>query len=358
MGNFRSFGTSKREPAYPMAPVVDPAGWTPETLPPLESWSYRLSDRDCAEIVEATEDALRRGIPPEAVCTSNFRLGGFGEVLRDVRRELVDGRGMVMLRGFPVDRLDRLGQAVAYLGIGDHLGRRTSQNAKGHLIAHVKDTGANYADLNVRSYQTNAGLVLHSDACTHVGLLCLRTAKSGGQSMVASSVTVYNRMLERRPDLVEELAKDFYRSKAGEVNPGEQPFYKLPIFTFYKGYFSAVGAGAFIDKAQALPGVPPLTPIQKEAIRLYRETAVECSIDIPFAPGDIQFLNNCVTLHARRSYEDWPDPARKRHLLRLWLSDPDARPLPPEQFQGYVGSGVLLDGVTPNVSLDVAEYAE
>ncbi len=341
-----------------MAPVVDPAGWDPATLPALENWSYRLTDDDCAEVVAATEDILRRGIAPEAVCQANFRLGHFGDVLRDVRRELIDGRGMVMLRGFPIDRLDRLGQAVAYMGMGDYLGRATSQNAAGHLIGHVKDTGANYADANVRSYQTRAGLVLHSDSCTYVGLLCLHTAKSGGESMVASSVTVHNRMLERWPGLVEELTKDFYRSRVGEINPGEEPFYKLPIFTFYEGYFSAIGAGAFIDKAQALPGVPPLTAVQKEAIRLYRETALEFSVDIPFLPGDVQFLNNCVTLHARRSYDDWPEPERKRHLLRLWLSDPEARPLPPDQMQGYVGSGVLLQGVTPNVSLDIAKYDE
>jgi hypothetical protein len=191
-----------------------------------------------------------------------------------------------------------------------------------------------------------------------VGLLCLHTARSGGQSMVASSVTVHNRMLERWPDLVEVLAQPFYRSRAGDVNPGEDPFYKLPIFTFHDGYFSAVGAGAFIDKAQKLPGVPALTDAQREAVRLYRETAAECAVDIPFVPGDVQFLNNCVALHSRRAYEDWPESDRKRHLLRLWLADPSARPIPPDQMQGYVGSGVLLKGVRPGITLDVAAVDE
>jgi hypothetical protein len=358
MSNFLTFDVAKREPAVPMRPVIDPAGWDPKSLPPLEAWSYRLTDGDRAEVIQATEDVLRNGIAPELVSEANFRLDHFGEVLRDVRRELKDGRGMVMLRGFPVEHMNRLGQAIAYMGIGGYLGKATSQNAEGHLIGHVKDTGADFADAKVRSYQTRAGLTLHSDSCTYVGLLCLHTAKSGGESLVASSVTVYNRLLERRPDLVEELTKDFYRSKIGEVNPGEDPFYKLPIFTFHEGYFSAVGAGSFIDKGQALPGVPKLTPIQKEAVQLYRDTARALSVQIPFEPGDIQFLNNCVALHSRNSYEDWPEAERKRHLFRLWLSDPQARPLPAEQFQGYAGSGVLLAGVTPNVSLDVAKYDE
>ena len=39
-----------------------------------------------------------------------------------------------------------------------------------------------------------------------------------------------------------------------------------------------------------------------------------------FQPGDIQWLNNSVILHAREAYDDDPDPARRRHLLRLWLA--------------------------------------
>ena len=75
-----------------------------------------------------------------------------------------------------------------------------------------------------------------------------------------------------------------------------------PIFSFIDGYFSATGAGAAIDKARQLPGVPPFTPAQSEAVELYRKTVDECAIDIDFEPGDIQFLNNFVTLHTRREY--------------------------------------------------------
>jgi hypothetical protein len=38
-----------------------------------------------------------------------------------------------------------------------------------------------------------------------------------------------------------------------------------------------------------------------------------------FQPGDIQWLKNSVVLHKRTEYVDWPEPERKRHLLRLWL---------------------------------------
>ena len=110
-----------------------------------------------------------------------------------------------------------------------------------------------------------------------------------------------------------------------------------------------------VDKAHKLPGVPKFTDAQKEAIATYRATVEECALDIDFQPGDIQFLNNFVTLHTRREYEDWPEPARKRHLLRLWLSDPPSRPIPKEQREGRAGRGVQLTGVKLVAPLDVEE---
>ena len=138
------------------------------------------------------------------------------------------------------------------------MGETMSQNRQGHILGHVKDLGGDYADPNTRGYMTRAEMLFHADACDYVGLLCLHGAKSGGESRVASSVTVYNRILERRPDLAKVLCEDFYRSHTGEVNPGEKPYFTQPIFSFIDGYFSATGAGAAIDKAQKLPGVPPL----------------------------------------------------------------------------------------------------
>ena len=228
-----------------------------------------------------------------------------------------------------------------------------SQNKFGHILGHVKDLGGNYSDPNTRGYLTNAEMRFHADGCDYVGLLCLKTAKAGGESRVASSVTVYNRMLKVRPDLVEALTGDFYRSRTGEVNPGEAPYFKQPIFSFTDGFFSATGAGAAIDKAQGLPGVPPYSALQKEAVDLYRDTVEECAVDIGFEPGDVQFLNNFVTLHTRREYQDWPDEARKRHLLRLWLSDPNGRKIPREQREGRSGRGVLMQGVSFVAPLDV-----
>ena len=358
MPDFRTFQNAKRQPAQPMHPVIDPAGWAPHSLGDVENWSYHITESDADALVDAANQLRENGFTPEEVNKQNFLLkGSFRDVMNDVRQELRNGRGLVMLRNFPIDRLDREGIAIAYLGIGTFLGQQMSQNMKGHLLGHVKDLGGDYADPTTRGYLTKQEMRCHADPCDYVGLLCLQTSKSGGASCVASSVSIHNIMLERRPDLVAVLNEDFCRSRKGDVNPGQEPWYKQPIFSFAEGYFSATGAGSAIDKAAGLPGVPPMTPIQQEAIKVYREICEECLTDIPFKAGDVQFLNNYVALHTRRDYEDWPEPERKRHLLRLWLSDPDNRPIPRAQREGYRGRGVLPAGVKLTAPLDVHQLA-
>jgi len=192
----------------------------------------------------------------------------------------------------------------------------------------------------------------HSDSCDYVGLLCLQTAMRGGESLVASSSSVYNRILLRRPDLVKALCEDFYRSRMGEAIPGQEPWYKMPLFCFDAGRFYSVGGGIRLEHAQGLPGVPPLSALQKSALELYHQTIAECAAEIPFEAGDVQFLNNWVMLHTRRAYEDWPEPGRKRHLLRLWLSDPESHP--PGQREETFRRGVApAPGVGLNAPLDV-----
>jgi hypothetical protein len=353
MADFRSYRSAQRAPAKPMEPVIDPAAWSPQTLGPIESFSYRLSARDADELVAGTAAFRALALPIEEVSRDNFPLDRVAPVLADVKRELGEGRGIVMLRGFPLDRLDREGQAIAYLGLGAYLGAPMSQNKHGHILGHVKDLGGDYADANTRGYMTRAEMRFHSDACDYVGLLCLQPARSGGASRVASSVTLYNRMLAQRPELARALCEDWYRSRSGEMNPGDEPWIKSPIFCFHEGYFSALGLGVAVEKAYALPGVPPMTATQKQAVELYRATVEDCAADMDFQPGDIQFLNNFVTLHTRRGYEDWPQPERKRHLLRLWLRDPASRPLPQAIREGRTGRGVHLAGIKLIAPLDV-----
>ena len=352
MSDFLTHHLKERLPAAPMQPVVDPADWCAQSLGPVDDWAYRITEEDQDELLAAVAHFRKLALPLPAITAESFPLRKLKHVLADIRGELIDGRGIVMVRDFPIDRLDREGVALAYMGFGSYLGDKMMQNKHGHVLGHVKDLGETYGTTG-RSYNTNAQVRFHSDACDYVGLLCLHPARKGGDSRVASSVTLYNKMLERRPDLVEVLTKDFYRSHNGEMTPGTSPWYKQPIFCFTEGYFSAIGAGSTIEKALRLPGVPPLTPEQQEAIALYRSIVDEFAVDIEFKAGDIQFLANQVTLHSRRAFEDWPEPHRRRHLLRLWLRDPAGRPLPQEQRGTRRDKGVQIEGLQMVAPLDV-----
>jgi len=339
-----------RVPAVAMQPVIDPAGWTATNFREAAPWVMRLGDDEAADIIAAALPLEASGIALTEISHDDFPLPVAAPVLAEIHHQLKDGSGIVQLRGLPVEKLNRRQAAVAFLGMGTHFGTRLSQNAAGHVLGHVKDLGFDYDDPKARGYQTAVAMGFHTDPCDYVSLMCLRTAQSGGESRVVSSVNIYNEMLRRRPDLVEELTRDFYWTRHGEVAPGEDPFYRMPVFSFVDGYFSGRGISSHILKAQALPGVPPFTPAQREAINLFRALTQELAADVPFEAGDFQILSNHVMLHSRQPFEDWERPEEKRHLLRLWLSDPGCRPVPQLVREGF--SGIEVAGYRPKAPLE------
>lgn len=352
---FRPRRNRARRPAAPMEALVDPAGWTADELAAADDWIYRLSAAEIDELESAVESVRRHGTEMRRIGRNDFPLPTLGPALMRLRDELLEGRGFILIRGVPVARMDREQAALAFWGIGAWLGRAVSQNGQGHLLGHVKDLGGDYADANTRGYLTAAEMGFHADRCDYVGLLCLHPSKSGGASRIASSVTLYNELLRRAPAHVAELVQPFAWTRLGEIPPGMSPWYELPVFSFHDGYFSARGVSSQIFKAQGLPGVRPFTEAQRAALDAFREVVREIAFDMAFEPGDIQFLHNHVTLHSRTAYEDWPEPGRKRHLLRLWLCDDAGRPLAPEVREHF--QGIALEGVQPSTPLDVSEAA-
>ena len=290
-----------------------------------------------------------------------FPLPSVGPFLRRVLTELLEGRGFVLLRGLPMERWSREQQAIAYLGIGSWLGGFRSQNAKGHLLGHVKDLGLDIRDPNVRYYQTNRALEYHTDSVDIVGLLCLQTAKAGGASYLASSMTVFNEVLRRRPDVVPALFEPFPTDRRGEVPEGMKPWFDIPIYHWHASRLSCIYVRQYIESAQKqFPQARRLTRAQIEAMDLMDALCndPEVHLAMDFRPGDVQLLHNHQILHARGDFENWPEPERHRHLLRLWLSPPEARPLP-EVFAPRYGSivpgdrgGIVVKGTTLRVPLE------
>jgi hypothetical protein len=233
-------------------------------------------------------------------------------------------------------------RALAYLGIGRHLGHAVSQNGKGHLLGHVIDLGRTNDDYTARTYQTRDRQFFHSDSADLVGLLCVRKAKRGGLSAIVSSVTVYNEMLKRSPELTAELFEPQYFDRRGEVPEGQEPWYRMPVFNWHEGELSTHYVRRYIVSIRRLPEVPPLTDAQLAAFDLLDEVVEldHVQLRMAFEPGDMQFLHNPQILHDRTAYEDWDAGDGRRHLLRLWLCAARGRPLPP-CYAGRWGSAEI-----------------
>ncbi len=324
-------------------PVVGASAWIGAELAKRpEDWTYTLSAAELAEVAAAV--AACRGRDIAALTAAEFSLPSFGPVLHRLREEILNGRGFVLLRGLPVEGRDIADSAMAYFGIGTYLGSARSQNAMGHVLGHVRDLGLATEDPRVRTYQTTERQHFHTDSCDIVGLLCLKTAKSGGLSSLTSSNTVYNEMLAQYPALVGRLFQPFATDRRGEIPEGKKPWFDLPVFNDHAGYLSAIYSRTYIRSSQRFPEARRLTEDDLAALNCFDRLAEDTTLrlDMMMRPGDIQFVHNHTILHDRTQFVDWPEPERKRHLLRLWLAAPGARPLPPAYAERY-GSVTIGD---------------
>lgn len=338
------------QPTEGLQPFIGPAAWYGSEMSQRSSeWRHDLTEAEVEEINAAVDAVRKQGTQIIDIAREDFPLPTLGHVLDGIQEDLVNGRGFVLIRGVPVSDYSVEESAIAYFGIGSYLGWPIPQNAKGHVLGHVTDIGLDPANPEHRIYGTRARHLYHSDSCDIVGLLCLQKAKSGGQSKIASSVTVYNEMVAVRPDLVAVMEQPFYTDRKGEIPEGKGPHYQMPIFHRYAGLVTTTYNRDFITAAQRFPDVPRLRQDQTEAMDLADELADsdDIRLDMDFQPGDIQFIHNHQILHARTPYEDHPEPERKRHLLRLWLAPPNGRPLPPamaERF-GNIEAGTARGGI-------------
>jgi TfdA family taurine catabolism dioxygenase TauD len=297
------------------------AVWDGNTQLLKNDWVLHLNDGQIQELEEAADSVRSSGLKPDDVTRSDVSLPTLAPTLENVKQELKQGRGFVLVRGLPVAGYtsDELG--TIFCAIGAYLGIIVSQSAQGDRLGHVVDRGE-----TDRYYSAGGPIEFHMDPVDVVGLLCLRAALEGGQSRIASSLAVHNVMLEERPDLLETLYRGFHCSR--RVHGERATEYRIPVFApgqnAMESYFLP------ITIRQAEEEGYPLSDRDREAIEHVQSVAARPGIylDMDFRPGDIQFLNNRVIFHARTDYRDNPDPDLRRHLLRLWLMMPDwqARP--------------------------------
>jgi hypothetical protein len=316
--------------------IQGPSAWYGPDLATSGDWIEHLSETEIDEVDGVAERLVTAEFDIPSICPQDFPLPTLAPRLLRIRRELLEGRGFVLLRRLPVERWSRRKAATAFFGLGAHLGRARPQNAQGHVLGHVKDSGLSSLDPAVRIYQTAERQGFHTDSCDVVGLLCLQPAKAGGLSSLVSSVTLFNEMRRQRPDLLPWLFEPIETDRRGEVPEGREPYFRIPVFNWHAGLLSTIYQRKYIDSARRFVGTP-LAPQQREALDLFDALADDphLFLSMQLQSGDIQLVHNHTLLHDRTSFEDWPMPERKRHLLRLWLAPLEARPLPPAFSERY-----------------------
>jgi hypothetical protein len=303
------------------------------------AWMYKLSVNDVRDLEAAATHFQSLGVDVGEISEETFPLTTFGEHISKLKQTLLSGVGLEVMSGLPIENYSQAFVATIFCGIGAHIGSARSQNAEGHILGHVRDIGADANDPNSRIYQTCERQSFHTDSADVVGLLCIREAKEGGKSLLVSAESIYNRMKQECPDLLEVLFDPIATDRRGEIPQGANPYMEIPVLSWHEGYLTVFYQRQYIDSAQRFEGVMRLTPLHIEALNMFDTLANDSQLcfGIQLQPGDMQFVYNHSQLHDRTGFLDWPEPSHRRHLMRLWLSIAGDRPLP-ECFKERYGS--------------------
>lgn len=327
----------------PATPIDTPAAWRGEDMRRQpERWTYPLTAAEVDELRAGQQVAAASGKSMRHMTAADFPLPTLSARIREWRREIRRGRGFVLIRGVPVGEWTEAQSETFFWCLGHHFGIPGAQNPQGDLLGHVRDQRTGQ---DVRYYRTNKELAVHTDTADFVGLLCLQKAKAGGLSRIASSVAVFNELLHVKPQLVPRLFEPLYFDTKGE---GGVRAFPIPPCRYSNGELRTFWQSDYYRTVNRFEHVPKMTDALEDLLDAYDGIAnsARFHLDMDLQPGDVQLISNHVILHARTAFEDWPEPERRRHLLRLWISIPEPMPLverirTAQSFVSVIGTAVV-----------------
>lgn len=331
----------------PDFPCLDhPAVWKAADLGRRLDWEIHLTDPERREIEAAVPEGM---VPTEDLSSAAVEFPLFTSRLRRIQHDLEQGTGAALIRGLDISGWSENRCRRLFWELSRQLGTPVSQSAQGERIFSVRDEGFKEGDPRARGPNTRKKLSFHTDRCDVIGFLCLKQAKEGGENEVVSSMAVYEEIRQRRPDLLTVLMEPFHYLRHTVDGGNDRPWCLQPVFAFEQGHFASAFLRVLIERAAASPDLPELTPVQREALDFVEAVAAETGMAVRFTqkPGDLLFLNNWVSYHRRTEFIDHEAAEERRHILRIWLSMPNSRPLPPWFLDNYgaVGAGALRGGM-------------
>lgn len=339
---------------FPDFEIDNPGNWLSMQFDEGQ-WQTTLDPEAIKELLALTFKLKKRGFRAPNFGIDDFQAPRARKCVSQLLEELENGKGFVVIREPEFAKLAVDEMEILFWGIGLMFGAAVPINADGDLLGRVRDLGFDINNPWVRNYQTTEELILHNDSCDVLGLFCVQQAKSGGDSAIGSAIAIHNHIFKTRPDLLQALYTPLPIDRRGEQGwPGEanSKWYALPVFSLYQGRISArYTVLEYYYQSQKFDDAPRITPIQREALEYLRTTASDPRFHFNFRlqSGDIQLLNNYCVFHARTNFTDYPETYRKRHLLRLWLSVTNSRPLHPvfaSRFRS-AKAGTIRGGISP-----------
>lgn len=244
--------------------------------------------------------------------------------------------GFALLSGLAAGA-DRNPAAAALTQLAAELGTLVPQSPRGEEVEDVRD----FSDVearDTRGYRSRGEIAPHSDPATLIALHCLQPARSGGESFIVNVRAIHDAIAEADPDLLAQLYRAFpcwrVEGQYGIAEAGLDAT-RRAVFATQDGTVSCVHYRPFTEMAAAALGAP-LSARQVAALDLFDRCASspDLALRFPLAAGQTLVLHNRTVLHARTDYEDWPDPDRRRHLLRVWVDAPDLFPVAPQHELG------------------------
>lgn len=316
--------------------VTDSTAWVAADFPGPESYRRPLAREMIAELEATARKLLAQAARPQDAAYAEARLPVTARLLDAAYDDVENGTGFTVVAGLPVDDWGLELSRAALCLVGSRFGRITRQNREGEHVVDVMDKATPLSSQH-RGYHSNDKLDFHNDGTNVVALLCIETAKAGGESLLVSATTLYNAISKARPDLMPTLMRGFRHSRRNQRDPGQAPVMEdpTPVFSFIDGVFhncySRISIVASLDQGECH------TAEETAALDCLDEhlSRPELTLAMEFRKGDIQLVNNFTVLHSRKAFIDH-GPDRRRHLLRLWLTDLASRYNGPGKMDFYL----------------------
>jgi alpha-ketoglutarate-dependent taurine dioxygenase len=305
-------------------PFTGPIAWTTASLSPEDGF-IKLNEA-CRRELDALVRTLRANpLPTVLLEPSAFDLPACRLMMQEAKQMLESGSGFVIIDRLPVETYSFEESQAVYWILSQLVARPVAQSWDGKMIYDVRDLGKPPGN-GVRPDITNAEQNFHTDNSyniyppDYVALLCLRPAMEGGVSSIVSFYTVYNEMLKRNPELLPRLHQPYLFDRQREHAADDAMVISHPLFQAIDGEMVCRLSHRHVVNGykmanvemdgETMEALETLEAIMREP-QFYREFF--------FEPGQIQIVDNLRCGHRRTGFVDFPEPERKRHLVRLWL---------------------------------------